>query len=480
MDSKVVFINHPYYAVNNPSNNLKIYKKNKRDEWYYIQCKDIEHYRKELKKYILGFYDYSRDETKAKTSMFDYYMGSKKTESVMEKNKMRREKMAMLKDGTFIKDDMVDDMKNNWSEYLEDSNVNLAVLSLYQDYVDENIVIDDLQKEVATKIMPKFLRYCGYQEPEKNLEWVVSLHCDRENNYHFHIAWIEKNKCYKLKNNKLGHRYKLKLDDNENNFMKRQVSLSIERSKLYRPALIKINEDLEYLQSYFNPKDRNFTLKNISDLYLEEDIVRLGYLLTQIRDTNKKYIKYGSLPRNEIVKEIRVLTNEIKDKLFDCKSELRLSKSQVDESIEKLNNIFLDIDKKNNISNAGFESAFDNKMIKDKLEKSDNYILNSIVNHALYNYKYDKGKTNKKSSKISLEDIIGEIAIIIYKDKINKNYLNNKKKFRIKTLENYFIYGEYKNHDKLSNALRRLSKDSDDAAKQFYEMLSDKEYDNNL
>lgn len=480
MDSKVVFIDHPYYAVNNPSNNLRIYKKNKKDEWYYIQCKDLEHYRKEIKKYILGFYDYSRDEKKAKTSMFDYYMGSKKSEDVMERNKMRREEMAMLKDGTFIKDDMVEGMKDSWSNYLEDSNVNLAVLSLYQDYVDENIAIDDLQKEVATKIMPTFLKYCGYQEPEKNLEWVVSLHCDRENNYHFHIAWIEKNKCYKLKNNKLGHRYKLKLDENENNFMKRQVSLSIERSKLYRPALTKINEDLENLQSYFNPKDRNFTLKNISDLYLEEDIVRLGYLLTQVRDTNKQYIKYGSLPRNEIGKEIRILTNEIKDKLFDSKNELKLSKSEVNDSIEKLNNIFLDIDKRNNISNAGFESAFDNKMIKDKLEKSDNYILNAIVNHALYNYDYGKDKINKKSSKISLEDIIGEVAIIIYKDKSNKNYHNNKKKFRLKTLENYFIYGGYKNHDKVSNALRRLSRDSDDAAKQFYEMLSDNEYEKNM
>ena len=480
MDSKVVFIDHPYYAVNNPSNNLKIYKKNKNDEWYYIQCKDIEHYRKEIKKYILGFYDYSRDERKAKTSMFDYYMGSKKSEEVMERNKMRREKMAMLKDGTFIKDDMVEGMKDSWSNYLEDSNVNLAVLSLYQDYVDENIAIDDLQKEVATKIMPTFLKYCGYQDPEKNLEWVVSLHCDRENNYHFHIAWIEKNKCYKLKNNKLGHRYKLKLDDNENNFMKRQVSLSIERSKLYRPALIKINEDLEHLQSYFNPKDRNFTLKNISDLYLEEDIVRLGYLLTQVRDTNKKYIKYGSLPRNEIGKEIRILTNEIKDKLFDSKNELKLSKNEVNDSIEKLNNIFLDIDKGNNISNAGFESAFDNKMIIDKLEKSDNYILNAIVNHALYNYNYGKNKTNKKSSKISLEDIISEVAIVIYKDKGNKNYLKDKKKFRLKTLENYFIYGGYKNHDKVSNALRRLSRDSDDAANKFYEMLSDNEYEKNI
>ena len=480
MDSKVVFIDHPYYAVNNPSNNLRIYKKNKNDEWYYIQCKDKKHYRKELKKYICGFYDYSRDEKKAHSSMLGYFMGDKKSDDIMQRNKMRREEMAMLKDGSFIKDDMVESMQENWSKHLEDSNVNLAVLSLYQDYVDENINIKDLQKEVATKLMPKFLKYCGYQDPEKNLEWIVSLHSDRENNYHFHIAWIEKNKCYKLKNNKLGHRYKLKLDDKENNFMKRQVSLSIERSKLYRPALIKINEDIEHLQSYFNPKDQNFTLKNISDLDLEEDIVRLGDLLTQVRSTDKNYIKYGSLPKNELGNEIKILTKEIKNKLFDSNGNLQLSKKEIDKSIEKLNDIFLDIDKRNNISNVGFESAFDNKMIQDKLEKSDNYILNAIVNHALYNYDYNKKKSNKKSGKISLEDIIGEVAIIIYKDKNNKYYLKNKRKFRSKILENYFIYGGYKNHDKMSNALRRLSKDSDDAAKQFYEMLSDKEYNNNI
>ena len=480
MDSKVIFIDHPYYAVKNPSNNLRIYKRHKRGDWYYIQCKDKEHYRKEIKKYICGFYEYSRDEKKAKSSMLDYFMGGKKSEEVMKRNQMRREKMAMLKDGTFIKDDMVSDMQKRWSNYLEDSNVNLAVLSLYQDYVDENINIDDLQREVAMKIMPKFLKYCGYEKPDKNLEWVVSLHCDRENNYHFHIAWIEKNKCYKLKNNKLGHRHRLKLNENENNFIKRQVSLSIERSKLYKPALIKINQDLEHLQSYFNPKDKNFTLKNISDLYLEEDIIRLGYLLTQVRDTNKKYIKYGSLPKNEIGKEIRILTNEIKDKLFNSKNELKLSKVEVNNAIEKLNDLFLDIDKRNNISNVGFENAFDNKMIIDKLEKSNNYILNSIVNHALYNYDYKKGKANKKTSKISLEDIINETAIIIYKNKINQNYFKNKKKFRLKVLENYFIYGKYNNYDKLSNALRRLSIDSDDAANKFYEMLSDNSYDKNL
>ena len=32
----------------------------------------------------------------------------------------------------------------------------------------------------------------------------------------------------------------------------------------------------------------------------------------------------------------------------------------------------------------------------------------------------------------------------------------------------------------MSNALRRLSRDSEEAAKQFYEMLSDNEYEKNM
>ena len=120
--------------------------------------------------------------------MFGYYMGEKKSDDIMIQNKMRREEMAMLKDGTFIKDDMVEDMKKEWSNYLDNSNTQLAVLSLYQDYVDENINIKDLQKEVATSLLPKLFNYCGYENPKENLEWIVSLHSDRENNYHFHIA----------------------------------------------------------------------------------------------------------------------------------------------------------------------------------------------------------------------------------------------------------------------------------------------------
>lgn len=437
------------------------------DKWYYLQCKDKDHYRKELKNYICGFYKYSRDENKSFLSMFGYFMGDKKTVDTMERNKMRREEMAMLKDATFIKDNMVEKMQYNWSKYLENSNVNLAVLSLYQDYVDNNIDIHSLQKELATSVMPKFLKYCGFEKPKDNLEWVVALHCDRQNNYHFHIAWIEKRKSYKLKNNELGYRYKLKLDENENNFMKRQVALAIERNKLYKPAIIKINNDLKHLQSYFDPKDRNFMLKNASNLYLEEDIVRLGFLLKKIRGTDKKYIKYGSLPKNGIGKEIRFLTNKIKSELFKHNNELYLSKQEVHNSIEKLNEIFLNIDKNNNISNIEFQNIYDNELIKNKLEKSDNYILNAIVNHALY-LNNSKNKINKKSKTVTLEDVIGEIAILIYTD--NKDYPKYISKFKLKLLNNH-LSGKRTNFNKLSTALRRLSKDSDRAAEQFYEMF---------
>ena len=272
-DSKAVFITHPYYAVNNPINNYRIYFKAKNaKKWTYIQCKSKEEYRDKIKEYIIGFFDYGRNEEKAyvsaydfinshnNSSMFDYFMGGKKLDSVMENNKMKREEMAMLKNGKYLLDKDVPFMQKRWCNYIEDSNIQLTVLSFYQDYIDKNINIKELQKKIATDVMPKFLSYCGYENPVKNLEWIVALHCDRENNYHFHISWIEKNKCYKTKNGLLEHRIKLTLDDNEINFLKRQATLTIERNSLYKPALIELNKDLEGLKKYFNPKDQNFTL----------------------------------------------------------------------------------------------------------------------------------------------------------------------------------------------------------------------------
>ena len=233
-DSKVIFITHPYYAVNNPSNNLRLYMKAKNsNKWRYIQCKNKEEYRKKLNDYITGFYEYSRDEEKSQisikemskvktNSLFDYFMGGKKTEEIMEENKMKREEMAMLKDGSFLNDNMVLSMQKKWCKYVENSNIQMTVLSFNQEYVDKHIDIKELQKKISVNLIPKFLSYSGYENPKENLEWIVALHSDRDNNYHFHISWIEKRKCYRNRYNKLEHRIKLKIGDKERNFLKKK------------------------------------------------------------------------------------------------------------------------------------------------------------------------------------------------------------------------------------------------------------------
>ena len=483
-DSKVIFITHPYYGVNNPTNNFRIYTKAKNsNKWTYIQCKNKEEYRKELKKYILGFFDYGRNESKAHSSlndyitknndssMFDYFMGGKKSDEVMKANQMRREKMAMLKDGSFLLDEDVPKIQKRWSNYIENSNIQMTVLSFYQDYVDKYISVEELQKKIATDVMPKFLSYCGYENPKKNLEWVVALHSDRENNYHFHISWIEKEKCFKA-NNKLQHRIKLKLDDKEKNFLKRQATLTIERKKLYTPALITLEKDFEFLKSFFDVKDHNFTLRNINDLELEEKIIKLGFLLNEVRTSKRQYIKYNSLPKNEIGKEIRNLTKEIKKELMkDAK--LKKAKEEINKSINSINNILLDIDKRNNISNIGFESAFDNKMIKEKLEKSDTYILNAIVNHALYNFKYQVRKLKKDDFK--LEDLIDQLAYEYYIKDYDKFKYKNVKKYKAKVLTNFFNGKTYKS--KVIRALERLKYKQDKVAEQFYKMFEEENYE---
>ena len=85
------------------------------------------------------------------------------------------------------------------------------------------------------------------------------------------------------------------------------------------------------------------------------------------------------------------MTKEIKKEIFKDKR-IKEAKKDIYMTIDKINNILLDIDKRNNISDLGFESAIENKMIKEKLDKNDTYVYNAIVNHALYNYYSNKIK----------------------------------------------------------------------------------------
>lgn len=482
-DSKLVFITQPYYAVNNPTNNYRIYKKLKHsNKWVYIQCKNKEEYREKIKEYLGGFFVYGRNEEKAQVnakefikakdsiSLFDYFMGDKKSEITMKENQMKREEMAMLKDGSFLLDKQVPYLSKKWCNYVEDSNIQLTVLSFNRKYIDNNINVKELQKKIATDVIPKFLSKCGYVDPKKNLEWCVALHSDREDNYHFHIAWIEKNKCYRNQNNTLSHRIKLTLSDEEINFLKRQSTLAIERKRLYTPALIKLEKDFGELKSFFDPTDKNFTLKNINDINLEDKIIKLGFLLNQVRDTNKKYIKFNSLPKDEIGDAIRKLTKDIKKEIFKNKI-IKDSKEEIYKSIEKINNILLDIDKRNNISNIGFETALENKMIQDKLEKNENYIFNAIANHALYNFNSNNKRIKKNN--FVIEDIINQIAYDNYVSDFNEDKTKRIKVYKIKILKNYFSNYTYKN--KIEKAFTRLNYEQDQAAEKFYEMFESEE-----
>lgn len=461
----IIFITHPFYAVNNKDNTYKLYfGKNKNGKDIIVDCKNKEEYQKQIQKYISGFYEYSRNEEKSNISMFDYFLGSKKEQSVMEKNKMKREKMAINSSGNYILDQDVSKMKNNWIKYVENSNVHICVLSFNNNYIDNNINIVQLQKKFASDILPKFFKKMGYINPQKNLEWVVALHSDTDN-YHFHFAFIEKNKAYLTKSNKLTNRQQLLISEEEQNFLKREVALTIERDKYYKPLLINFNKELQEFSNYFNPRDKNFKLRNIDNIEIEEKILRLGYLLKQVRDTDKKYIKYNSLPKNEIGKEIRFLTKDIKKRLLD-NDNLKSKEINIENSLKELNNYFVKLNDDNNIKEE--TNILDNSLIKNKLNKLDNYVLNTIVNHALYNF--DKYSNIMGKENIELEDIILEYS----KHKYNKekNY-NNKKKLRKSLLRNYFKNRGYKRkiNSSIERAFFNLNKDQEKAIKQFYEMF---------
>lgn len=474
---KVIFIDNPFFAVNNKDNNFLLYKgKDKNGKRIFKQCKNKTDYSVQAKNYLFGnkgFMTYSRNEEKANitlekcnnSNLFDYMMGGKKDISVMEINSMKREQMMMDKFGNFITDNEANKKNFYWSKLFDKSNIHLSVLSFNKDYVDENIGIDNLQKEITTKIMPMFLKQCGYQDPYKTMDWVVALHkaFDR-NNYHFHIGFIEKKESYLGTDNKLHFKQRLNLNDKEMNFIKRQSILSIERAKVFTPALINLNKSLEDLKKYFNPKEKSFSLRNIKDIDLEYKILRLGYLLNQFREHNPKKIKYNSLPKNGIGKEIRLLTKDIKRDLFNNK-DIQLSQHEINKHIEEINNIFLKIDKDNLISNIGFENAKDSKLIKDKLQKYDNYVLNAIVNNALYVF------NNRFSDKlyITINDLLDEAVLLVY--------LNQKENKKNHILKNSFN-NNYQNKKALYKAFNRLKYQQDKVAEQFYEMLSetDKRY----
>ena len=427
---KVIFNSIFTLALNNP------------DSKYKNHSKSIKRVQK--------MYDYYTNEEKRAMSMYDYYTGKLTKENTMN---------LIKEDGTFATEKEVEKRKKLAVKYLENSNLWQGVLSFNNDYINENIDIHKFEKELATNILPKFFKRCGFKDTNK-MFYQLALHTDTDN-LHFHFSFMEKEPNYIYHKNKIGYRRSGELSQNEIDFLKSQVVHTIEKEKIYTPLLKETNKDIEELKKYFSPKERNYLLRDKKDLILEEKILRLGQLLYKERYDNDSRIKYGSIKDKEIIN----LTKDIKNYLFSKNNDnFKLEYNNFKESLNKINNYFYKINEDNNIKDI----VVDTTLTDSKNKYIDNYIYNAIVNYANYNYK----KESKNIIKIKENDIIQEIIL--------KHYLDNKKQTRKDILKNYFTNTnskqKFRNKQEIENAIKSINDEMDEAQKEFSKLFISNDY----
>ena len=427
---KVIFNSIFTLALNNP------------DSKYKNHSKSIKRVQK--------MYDYYTNEEKRAMSMYDYYTGKLTKENTMN---------LIKEDGSFATEKEVQKRKKLAVNYLENSNLWQGVLSFNNDYLNENIDIHKLEKELATNILPKFFKRCGFKDTNK-MFYQLALHTDTDN-LHFHFSFMEKEPNYIYHKNKIGYRRSGELSQNEIDFLKSQVVHTIEKEKIYTPLLKETNKEIEELKKYFSPKEKNYLLRDKKDLILEEKILRLGQLLYKERYDNDSKIKYGSIKNKEIIN----LTKDIKNYLFSKNNDnFKLEYNNFKGSLNKINNYFYKINEDNNIKDI----VVDTTLIDSKNKYMNNYIYNAIVNYANYNYK----KETKNITKINENDIIQEIIL--------KHYLNNKKQTRKDILKTYFTNTnskqKFKNKQEIENAIRNINDEMDEAQKEFSKLFISNDY----
>ena len=424
---KVIFNSIFTLALNNP------------DSKYKNHSKSIKRVQK--------MYDYYTNEEKRAMSMYDYYTGKLTKENTMN---------LIKEDGTFATEKEVEKRKKLAVKYLDNSNLWQGVLSFNNDYLNENIDIHKLEKELATNILPKFFRKCGFKDTNK-MFYQLALHTDTDN-LHFHFSFMEKEPNYIYHKNKIGYRRSGELSQNEIDFLKSQVVHTIEKEKIYTPLLKETNKEIEELKKYFSPKEKNYLLRDKKDLILEE---KLGQLLYKERYDNDSKIKYGSIKDKGIIN----LTKDIKNYLFSKNNDnFKLEYNNFKESLNKINKYFYKINEDNNIKDIVVDTTLtDNK---------NNYIYNAIVNYSNYNYK----KESKNIIKIKENDIIQEIIL--------KHYLDNKKQTRKDILKTYFTNTnskqKFRNKQEIENAIKTINDEMDEAQKEFSKLFNSNNKENNL
>lgn len=420
---------------------------NRREENY--TAKQIEG----LKKKIARKFDYFSNEDKRVMNLFDYYTG--------ELNKNERMNLV-IEDGSYATKEEIEKRKKRFVKYAENSNLWQCVISFNNDYLNENISLQDLEQELIKNVLPRFFKKMGFKD-KKNMAYNLSFHTDTDN-LHAHVSFIEKKPNYILSNNKLSYRRKGKLTQEEIKFMKNEVVFAVERKKYLNPMITITNDEIDKLKKYFNPKEKNFILYDKKDILLEDDILTLGKLLYDERNNNSKRIKFNSIKD----KEIKDLTKQIKKYLFCSKSEFYDDYKNFIESISSINEYLYKVNEDNNISKINVDKT----LTEGKENYIDNYIYNAIVNHADYMFK----SNSKKYKTLNPDDILREIIL--------KEYKKNKNQNKYTILSNYLTNTvpklKYQNKYKIINAVKSINAEMEEAQKEFSKLFqTDNSYSKN-
>ena len=401
------------------------------------------------KNMIGGMYNYFSNVKKRAMDMFDYFEGKiNKAETVN----------LVLENGKYATQEEIDKRKKAYLNYFRKSNLWQGIISFDNDYINESIELEQLEKKIVKEVLPRFFKKCGFKDIEK-MSYQVALHTNTDN-YHFHLSFIEKEPNYICDSGKISYRRKGVLSKKEKDFLKREILHTIDRHREFTPLVISNNKNIEELKKYFKAGTRNFVLKNYDDLVLEENILRLGKLLHEKRNGKNTKIKFNSI----YDKEIKDLTKNIKKYLFkDKRSSLYKQELEFRKSLNDINDYFYKLNKENNIK-AKYKSDYAIK----KQEYVDNYIYNAIVNHASYKY----GKLKKDKSYLNEEDIIKEAVLKMYK----KNHKQSKSEILINYLKNNNDKLKYKNKYKIEESIKNINLEMEEAKTEFSKLFQN---DNN-
>lgn len=405
-----------------------------------------------LKKKIARKFDYFSNEEKRVMNLFEYYTG----------NLTKKETMNLvIENGSYATKEEIENRKKRFVKYAEKSNLWQGVISFNNDYLNQNITVEELEQELIKNVLPRFFKKMGFKDKDK-MAYNLSLHTDTDN-LHIHFSFIEKAPNYIYFNKKLDYRRKGELTQEEIDFLKNEVVFAVERKRYLSPMITITNQEIDKLKSYFNPKEKNFILYDKKDLLLEEKILRLGKLLYQERKDKNKKIKFNSL-RSE---EIKSLTREIKNYLFLSKGEFYDDFMEFRKSLNNINDYLY----KTNLENKVSKINIDKQLSDSKEQYLDNYMFNAIVNHADYLYK----SKSKKFKTLNEDEILREIFL--------KEYKRYKKQTRFNILDNYLSNTiptkQYQNKYRVRNAIKSINYEMEEASKEFsklFQVDNNKEY----